>query len=115
MKKGAILIVCILVMSSIPSLGSIQPRKPDLITMKPNAVKDIENDRTTVFVTVKNKDTASTGQGFHVRIRVSTPGVGQGANNLSQNVWCHTLAPGGQAVVSAIFQGTHWKNFEGYA
>lgn len=108
MKKIAVPILCILVLSTMPFIGS--QNGPDLIVTSIGAVKDYNTNRTAVTAVVKNNGTAGTGAGFYVELNVTRQGVGGGRVKSSTNRWCARLGSGVSTTVTATFSGTNWAN-----
>jgi hypothetical protein len=113
MNHKAIPLVCILVLATIPLVGS--QNGPDLKVTSIFAVKDFNTNSTSVVATVKNVGNAGTGTGFYVELNVTSRGVGAGSNKLSTNKWCVRLGANASKRLTATFSGTNWVNAHGIA
>ncbi|MBU7044013.1 MAG: hypothetical protein HXS47_10510 [Theionarchaea archaeon] len=108
MKCKVIPIVCILILATIPMIGS--QGGPDLKITSLFAVKDYNTNSTSVVATVKNVGTAGTGTGFYVELNVTSKGVGAGSNKQTLNKWCVRLGSNTSKRLTATFSGTAWVN-----
>ena len=108
MKKIAVPLVCVLVLSLLPAIGSTNG--PDLKVISLDATKDIQNDETTVKATIKNVGDQGTGNSFYTELNVTSKGVGSGSTKLTKKKFCGRLDKNMQITVQHTFSGTGWDN-----
>ncbi|MGC1120416.1 MAG: CARDB domain-containing protein [Candidatus Methanofastidiosia archaeon] len=115
MKKTITLLVCVVVFfNCMPFV--VSANGPDLKVSFLNTIGDLNTNTTTVSATIKNVGNASTITAssptglFDIELNVTSPGVGAGPLKASAIRRRGPLVAGGQVTVSAVFQGTNWKN-----
>jgi hypothetical protein len=115
MKKTiALLIGMVIVFNCMPLV--VSANGPDLKVSSLNVISDLNTNTTTVNATITNAGNASTITTssptglFNIELNVTSPGVGAGPLKASSIKRRGPLAAGGQVTVTAVFQGTNWKN-----
>ena len=114
MKKIAVPLVCLLLLSGIPF--SVSANGPDLIVTSLNTISDLNTNTTTVTATIKNNGNASTitmssptGL-FNIELNVTSAGVGAGTLKSTSIKRRGPLPAGSSVIVTAVFQGVNWWN-----
>jgi hypothetical protein len=107
-KKIAVPLVCVLVLSLLPVIGSASG--PDLKVTQLTSVKDENSNTTTVTAIVKNVGDQGTGNGFYTELNVTSKGVGGGTIKSSKKRHSSRIDPNVATTVSWVFSGIGWDN-----
>jgi hypothetical protein len=114
MKKIAVPLVCLLLLSGIPF--SVSANGPDLIVTSLFTISDLNTNTTTVTATIKNNGNASTITTssptglFNIELNVTSAGVGAGTQKSTSIKRRGPLPAGSSVTVAAVFQGVNWWN-----